>query len=116
MRVNTIARDNTNKIVRQHQTKEGTTYTQWSDGNITVHLDNSPLDSRLATINYLPYIKETDYESYPQYKLFMECIARDAYHMNYMQARIKGLLPPLPPPVIKPKDYRKRKESVNEDE
>lgn len=107
---NEIARDSTNKIVRQHQIKEGAIFTQWDDNNFTVHYENH---DEIFFLDYLYYVKETDYEFYPQYKLFMECIAQHAYYMDYHNARIRGFLPPLPPPVAKPKDYsNKRKGTV----
>lgn len=105
----------TAKIVRQHQIREGAIFSQWDDNTFTIHRESdNKLESKPPVIGHIQYKKETDFENYPQYTLFMERIAYNAWGYSYKHARIKDLLPPLPPPVIKAKDYRKRKESTNE--
>lgn len=101
------------KIVRQHQVKEGTVFTQWDDNTFTVHYESADkLESKPMVIGHIPYKKETDFEWYPEYSKFMEKIAENAWGYTYTQAQIKGLLPSTPPPVAKPKDYQNKRKGV----
>lgn len=93
------------RIVRQWESRDGSVFTQWQDDSVTLHFERDDLD-HLDEIATMPYIKETDYEAYPQRVKFHSIIARH-YRTNYNVALFEGLIPPLPKPVTKLVKYGK---------
>lgn len=98
------------KIVRQWESKgirDGAIFTQWTDGAVTRHYKDDDLD-RLLFVDHMPYIKEIDFEAYPERVKFHTIIARHGYNTTYAIALFERLIPPLPKPVVKAVQYNRR--------